>query len=145
MIAHTIPESQTDHPAPQRATVGVTALSFGILGAPAAWILQELISYTYTSTLCNIGDLQNALPGAASPLVGTISVIAMVFAIAAGVTALRSWRKTRDEQSGSSHHLLEVREGRTRFLAMCGLLTSAGFLIALIFSAAVLFVGPVCG
>jgi hypothetical protein len=63
--------------------------------------------------------------------------------VAAGV-AVYNWRKTRHEMSGSAHYLLEVGEGRTRFLAMFGVFTSGGFLIAFIFSAAMLFLIPLC-
>ena len=59
--------------------------------------------------------------------------------------ALRSWRKTFDERADSAHHLLDRGEGRTRFMAMAGMLTSALFLIALVFGTAALCLVPLCG
>jgi len=74
-----------------------------------------------------------------------ISIVGIVFAIAGGVVAWQSWRRTFNEHPGSAHHLLDRGEGRTRFMAMCGMLTSAVFLLALIFGTAAFFLVPLCG
>ena len=74
-----------------------------------------------------------------------ISILCLVVGVAAPLLALRSWRRTRDEQPGSAHHLLSSGNGRTRFLAVCGLLSSVLFLIALVAASATLFLLPLCG
>jgi hypothetical protein len=134
------------HPSPQRGKVSLGALWFGIWGAPLAWISLELLSYILTTAICNT-DSHIALRAHAdkvSHYLVPISLIACLIALLAAVTAVHNWRKTRHEKSGSAHQLLEVGEGRTRFLAMFGLLTSSGFIIALFFSSAMLFLIPLC-
>ena len=66
-------------------------------------------------------------------------------AIIGGSVALRSWRKTFDERADSTHHLLDRGAGRTRFMAMAGMLTSALFLIALVFGTIALLLVTLSG
>lgn len=79
------------------------------------------------------------------PILLVICVVCIAITIAGGVTAWRSWRLTRQEHPDSAHGLLTRGEGRTRFMAMSGMLTSALFLMALVFSTAALFTVPACG
>ncbi|MEO8630347.1 MAG: hypothetical protein ABI612_19950 [Betaproteobacteria bacterium] len=133
------------HPAPHRARVSGWLLAFGLIGAPAAWLTQNVFSYGAASYACFPHDVP--LPGPSAAL-SRLLVLATVIAIAIGVAglfaALQGWRATREEKSGSGHHALAVGEGRTRFLALSGILTSAMFLIAVAFSAVTLFVSPSC-
>lgn len=76
---------------------------------------------------------------------GLVSVAAIIVAALCTLIAYRTWARTREEQQGDRHALLEAGEGRTRFMAMCGLLTSASFLIALIFTSLVLLLVQPCG
>ena len=131
MAEQTLPPIDIGHPAPQRNRVGLAALLFGIAAAPAAWNAQLLLSVSLS--------LFFVKPH------GTISIVGIVFAIAGGVVAWQSWRHTFSESPGSAHHLLDRGEGRTRFMAMCGMLTSAVFLLALIFGTAAFFLVPLCG
>ena len=85
--------------------------------------------------------LQNLFTGTVAKVA---SLIAIVISVASGATAVRSWLRTRDESAGSGHHLVDAGEGRTRFLAMFGILTSLLFLIATLFATAVIFLVPLC-
>ncbi|MDQ2802823.1 MAG: hypothetical protein M3Y41_09110, partial [Pseudomonadota bacterium] len=58
--------------------------------------------------------------------------------------AWRIWRETRGERPGKTASLLEVGEGRTRFLALVGILMGLGFAIAIVFDTVVLLVVPLC-
>lgn len=142
----TLPTPPSRHPAPQRHRVGALALGFALFAAPAAWFAQLSIGSGLASHACYPRATPLAMPlwGGLWSLLLFISLVAIAISAAAGLVALRSWRATRNEQPGSRHHLLEVGEGRTRFLAMCGLLTSGGFLVALLFSTVMLFLVPVC-
>lgn len=134
------------HPSPMRAKVALGSLWFGILGAPMAWISLELISYILTTAVCDTNN-QSALSKHSLKVwyyLLPISVVAGIIALSAVMIAMHNWRKTRNEKSGSAHKLLEVGEGRTRFLAMFGLLSSIGFIVALLFSAITLFLMPLC-
>ena len=146
MTSDTQANSADAHPSPQRGAVSLGTLWFGIWGAPMAWISLELLSYILTTAMCDV-DSHSVLRAHADKVwhyLLPISVMAGIIALAAACTAVHNWRKTRHEKSGSAHQLLEVGEGRTRFLAMFGLLTSAGFIIALLFSTTMLFLIPLC-
>ena len=78
------------------------------------------------------------------PMLWSIDMIAIAIGIAAGLVAWRNWHRTRGEAAGSAHTMIEACEGRTRFLALCGLLASGGFVLALGFATIGLLVVPVC-
>jgi hypothetical protein len=65
-------------------------------------------------------------------------------AILGGLVSFRNWRLTFYEAPGSVHHLLDRGEGRTRFLAMFGILTSFLFALGLLFATAAVFLVPLC-
>lgn len=78
------------------------------------------------------------------PLLWGIDVVAIAIGIAAGLVAWRSWHRTRQEAQGGAHTLIDAGEGRTRFLALCGMLASGGFLLALAFASLGLSMVPAC-
>jgi hypothetical protein len=72
-----------------------------------------------------------------------ITAIATAVSVAAGVVSLGSWRRTSSEMAGQKHALLEVGEGRTRFMALSGVLVSALFLLAIVLNfLSIAFVPP---
>ncbi|MBL1264264.1 hypothetical protein [Candidatus Methylomicrobium oryzae] len=134
------------HPSPHREEVGLTSLWIGILGAPLIWMALEMVSSALTASLCKT-DTTSIAPQHTDTVwqyLLPINLVAFLLALIAAGVAINNWRKVRHERAGSAHDLLEIGEGRTRFLAMFGLLTSGGFLIALIFSALMLFLVPLC-
>jgi len=78
------------------------------------------------------------------PLLWGIDVVAIAIGIAAGLVAWRTWQRTQQEAGAGAHTLIDAGEGRTRFLALCGVLASAGFLLALVFASVGLIVVPAC-
>ncbi|MDB5396887.1 MAG: hypothetical protein JWM91_4393 [Rhodospirillales bacterium] len=137
-----------NHPAPHRDRVASSALLFAVVGAPAAWLIQLIVNYGLAAHDCFPHD---------QPLIGhpegsdsiqlalvLLNILAIAVAATAGLLARRIWRKTREEHSGSAHHLLDTGEGRTRFLAMWGQLAGIGFLIATIFDTVALYGVPRC-
>ena len=143
---NTLP-AQTGHPAPHRSRVGLAALLFGIGAAPVAWNAQILFSSALSGFVCYPHDAPLAYPllGGTRSLMVAVNLSGIAIAIVAGLTSWRSWRLTNAERPGSFHHLLELGEGRTRFMATVGMLTSVLFLIALAFGLAVLCLVPPCG
>lgn len=135
------------HPASERHRVGVAALWFGLFGAPIAWSIQELVSYAVVAHAC--------YPGRQPKVGGTISgtwsitlivcLLTLVVGLAAGITAYRSWSRSRAEHGATEHHPLEHGEGRTGFMALSGLILSSIFLLNLVMNAVVLFLVPACG
>ena len=137
------------HPAPHRAVVGVLALAFGVAGGPLAWGVHLVVNYGIASHACFPGAVA-AQPAAARRQAvcgGSCSAsisIAIAVAAAAALVSYRSWRATRREFAGRAGDLIEIGEGRTRFLALWGLLTGVGFLLAVVFDGVALWVVPLC-
>jgi len=151
----TMASDQGAHPAPARARVGIGALAFGLFGAPAAWSVQTLVNLPLASHGCFPGlDALDAPTFGVRGVTFAVSLMALVVCVAAAAVAWRSWTRTREEhQAGSGRGaphdpktaLLETGEGRTRFLAFAGVLTSVTFLlVSAAHAAAVLLVAP-CG
>jgi hypothetical protein len=146
MAAEDLSQVSIKHPAPHRHRVGLAALFFGLGAAPFAWNAQLLFSVALSAHACYPRDVPMALPiwSGLWWILLAIGLAGIVLAIAGGLVSWRSWRLTFDETSGSVHHLLDVGEGRTRFLAMFGILTSFLFALGLLFATAAVFVVPLC-
>ena len=134
------------HPAPRRDIVSTRVLWFGIFGAPAAWALQTIVDYGLVAHFCFPGDKPRLAP-TFDALRGTgivVSVIVIIVALLAMTTALRSWNATRHGHDAEHHELLEVGEGRARFMAYAGVLLSAVFLFAVLMNAVPLITNAMC-
>jgi hypothetical protein len=147
MTASSTSSVPSDHPSQARREVGPFRLAFGLLAAPLAWSADELFSYGAASQLCRMkaSGSDQTLAVADSPWFWGLIVVTLVIAVAGFAVALGNWRKTRDGQGSAGHHLLASGEGRSRFIAMCGVLTSGGFLVAFLFMLANLILAPLCG
>ncbi|MEO8308806.1 MAG: hypothetical protein ABI616_12280 [Pseudomonadota bacterium] len=121
-------------------------MSFGLAAAPLAWALQTLTGYGLTSQPSDPGAATSheCAPSAILPVLMTLDLAATFLCVVALFVAWRCWTATREEQYGSRAQLLEIGEGRTRFLAMCGMLVSAGFLVASLFTSLVMLISPLC-
>jgi hypothetical protein len=142
----TAASTNAGHPSPERHRVTTGPLIFGLCAGPAAWAVASMASVTIAQEACYPGSTPLSAPafGGAQVMIAALHAIACVVAIAGGVVAYQSWRQTSHEHKGSSQTLLEVGEGRARFMAMAGILTSAGFLIAILFNVAAVVLGRVC-
>lgn len=126
----------SQHPAPMRHRVPLWALWLGLAGAPAAWAAQLLITYALSAHTC-----YPALAPLAVPMLGrttlwmmllSVCVVAIATSVIALVTAIRSRRATFDESRGDTHDALDVGDGRTRFMALGGIMMSVLFLVAVV-------------
>ena len=134
------------HPAPARHAVTALALAFGLSAAPLAWLATHLGAYFLSSHLCAPmnGVRASSMASAASPPFLLLTAVMFILALAGLAVSLVSWRKTRTERGGGEAQLLDVGEGRTRFLSMCGLLVSAAFLGLFLFTVVPMLVAPLC-
>jgi hypothetical protein len=134
------------HPAPHRGRISLIGAGFGLLAAPGAWAAHLIISYALSSTACFPGGEPVHVPvwSTLRTTLWGIDLIAVAIGVAAGMIAWRSWRLTRAEAEGGAHALVDAGEGRTRFLAVCGMMASGGFLLALLFASIGLLVVPAC-
>lgn len=140
------PSAPAEHPAPHRAAVGLAPLLYGLLAAPIAWFVGQIAGSSVGQRACFPGTEPLAAPTFHGVLPATAAILAVCLAVclSAAVVAMQAWRRTRKESEGDQHTLLAAGEGRTRFMAFAGLLTSLGFALATLFAApAVVFV-PAC-
>ncbi|MCP8937443.1 hypothetical protein NK718_02860 [Alsobacter sp. SYSU M60028] len=137
------------HPSPHRGEVSGLAIAFAILAAPAVWALQVLLNYGLSSMACFPRDYpRTVLPAGWSwlpTLLAASTAVALVIAVAAAWAGYRSWRRTREEADGEHRRLLEVGEGRSRFLAAWGLWIGVLFAVAILFDAVGLALVTSCG
>jgi hypothetical protein len=136
------------HPAPQRRHVAGSLLLLGLLAAPAAWLAQTVLNYMIASRACYPHDapLSAASVGALYPMLVVTTLAALLIGIAGLIASRRAWLAMQEERRDSSgHHAREVAEGRTRFLALSGMMASSLFIAAVLFDAVSLWVVPPCG
>jgi hypothetical protein len=74
----------------------------------------------------------------------TVNVIALIVGVLGTLVAFTSWSATRHEHGGRPNYLIDVGEGRTRFLAMCGMLVGAGFVVAILFTTVTVVLASAC-
>ena len=120
---------------------------FGILGAPSAWSLQQLINPPLFAHGCypkdvphhraDLGQRRRRRHG------GRARRRHHLRPRRTG-RGWRNWGRTRDEKEGSGHHLMEAGDGRSRFMAMVGLICSGLFLLATVFATAILYMVQPC-
>lgn len=138
-----------NHPAPHRARVSIAASLASLIAGPAAWIVQLVVGYGVSSLACFPHDApyrQSPPPGwSAEPsLLGAVNILCLAFAMLGGLTAAWHWRRTRGEKRGGVARALDVGEGRTRFMAACGVLSGFGFALAILFDSQAILAVPPC-
>jgi hypothetical protein len=145
-----------EHPAPERGRAGLPALWFGLFGAPVAWAIQTLVNLPLAAHACfpALEPLSLPVVGGLRGMVFGVSLVVLVVAALATAVAWRSWSRTRAEHQASSgwgarHEqstaALETGEGRTRFMALAGLMTSVTFLLISAVHMATIFIVHPCG
>jgi hypothetical protein len=136
------------HPAPHRQRVTFLELAFGIAGGPAAWFLQFNAGYALASWPCFPGDHRMRLPmdgyAWSWPAMVGIMIAGVLIALAALWISWRNLQNTRTEHSGGHGHLMATGTGRTRFLALWGVVLGAGFALASLVSVVAFVVLPRC-
>lgn len=125
------PERQP-HPSPHRGRVRRWTAWFGLLGAGTAWSVQELVNVSLVGHACYPADVPLAAP-LWPHLIGiaaSVEIVAITVCVAALIAAFANWRRSRNEKPGDAHQLLGGDDGRTRFMALSGMIVSVLFLIA---------------
>ncbi|MGA8707084.1 MAG: hypothetical protein WB646_08870 [Steroidobacteraceae bacterium] len=136
------------HPAPQRARVTAANAAFGVVAGPAAWFIEVCGGYALASAPC-YSRAQRGLAPLANlswtwPAMIALLVVCVLVALSALVVAARTFERTRGESGGDHRLLMEVGAGRTRFLALWGMLLGAGFAVATAATAVAFVVLPRC-
>jgi hypothetical protein len=141
-------DSLSHHPAPHREQVSILASAFGLLAGPLAWFIQVCAGYAMASWPCFPGEQRNLLPppgyGWTWSAIIAASVAAFIISAAACFVSYRTYERVRNESHGDHQHLMDVGSGRTRFLALWGMVFSAAFAVGIAMNAVAYFVLPRC-
>lgn len=136
------------HPAPHRHRVGIGTLTFNVLAAPSVWALRLYVNYGLASRYCFPGQQPRPVvprgPGWIWPTLLALDLLTLALAAMSIVLSYRNWRLSRQEMAGRTGDLLEIGEGRTRFLALWGMVIGAGFAVATGFDLIALLWIPLC-
>jgi hypothetical protein len=137
-----------EHPSLHRDQVSVPLLLLGVFAGPVAWGLQLVTNFALASHSCFPSDVPRTsiLPGWqwSSPAILAINIAAAVLSLAGAAISYRHWQAVRHEHHGSVRQAVEAGEGRTRFLAIWGVMTGLGFFVAIIFNTIGFLMVPQC-
>ena len=98
---------------------------FGLLAAPAAWVIQFLLGFGVTQAKCNPAGTRWGV--AIDTVTVAATVAAALVALLGWAAAFAAFRATRDAGSAPP-------SGRIRFLAILGLTTSPLFFLIIVWS-----------
>lgn len=140
------PTKEDAHPSPHRHAIGLASLLYGLIAAPMAWIVSQIACSVLAQQACFPRTEPLADPAFSGVHAAAAGVMAGAIAVGASAAfvAFRNWRKTEHEPAGDPRSLLEVGEGRSRFMAFAGLLGSLGFVLATLFSIPAVLLVPAC-
>jgi hypothetical protein len=120
-----VPYSLSQHPAPNRDRVSISAILYGVFASPIAWAGHLMINFAVVDHACYPG--MEPLPAWDSGagwgwwISLAFDIIALAVIASAFAVSLRNWQVTGKEYEEHKHHLMEVGEGRTRFLGIVGM------------------------
>ncbi|HEX4683533.1 MAG TPA: hypothetical protein VH277_12525 [Gemmatimonadaceae bacterium] len=122
----TAPVATTHEARIRRLPVGLKRLWVGVLAAPTAWLIMEMVGYYLAARSCEPATSGVPMAGTAHPRVTqvVIDVIALIIGIMGLAIALKSWRALQPQPDRDS----SPEWGRAHFMAFVGVLTSVLFL-----------------
>ncbi len=140
------PPDPIEHPSPHRHKVSVFWLLAGLAIPPAAWTTELLAAFVISSNACPLTPDRSSHPGFSgeATLLIALQLVCLIAAIASGLMSRRHWRLVRREKKDSEHSHLTIADGRTRFLALAGMLTAGSFAIAILFNVLEPILIPLC-
>jgi len=110
----------------------------GVLLAPAAWTVAELLGYVLVARACDGGSASIA---ARAGVTQDIVAIGLGIVAAIGlVIAVGNWQRVRDTTSNGE----PAAWGRAEFMALAGVVASALFLLGIVFFALPPLFGNAC-
>lgn len=128
--------------------VNYWALWFGLLGAPVAWSLSELIGYAVVAHSCFPRGEPLTTPSVGATWVTALiaEIILLLIALSALWVAWRQWRLYEPgKRVGWRVEIVKSHDARAyRYLAFSGILLGTIFSALVLFSVIALFVVPTC-
>ncbi|MBV9115702.1 MAG: hypothetical protein JOY67_23055 [Hyphomicrobiales bacterium] len=136
------------HPAPHRKRVRLLALIFPILAPSFAWSAHLVVNFALSSHACYPDGVPLRSPASGLgwlwSLLLIIDLAGIIIGLVSALIAWRTYRLTAQEMAETGPPLAEIGEGRTRFLALWGVLIGVGFSAATFFDFVGLWVLPLC-
>jgi hypothetical protein len=136
------------HAASRAHRVKLGEIFFGVCGGPVAWFLQLCTGYALASAPCFRDGVRLTEPPPLLRWTWPAMIVAMLAGVLIALLALgiswRAFQRTRQEAGGSSALLLEMGAGRTRFLALWGVLLGSAFAAAAAITAVAFILLPRC-
>jgi hypothetical protein len=133
-------------PAPETRSVKFLTLLVGCCAAPIVWVGQLVLGYGVTAYICYPGDHPSTLVRS-GPLFSALlafDTVALAACATGGLVSWRAWAHSSRANHAAPDHILHTGEGRDRFLAMWGLMSSLWFFIAVLFNAIASITVPPC-
>jgi hypothetical protein len=146
-MAHDASIGSAAHPAPYRDRTTLWELTFAVLAPPLAWSIHLVLNYAFASHSCFPDGTPQAAPSlrALRVLLLAVDGASLLISAIAVLIAYRAWQVSAQEMADIAPPLVETGEGRTRFLAVWGLLIGIGFFVAVLFDFVGLWILPPCG
>jgi hypothetical protein len=121
--------------APRRFRLGM----FGASAAPIFWLGQLMLGYWISALTCYGSDHPTTIASGSGlrALLVSFDAVAILAALAGGLVSYRLLSASREREENTV-------EGRIRFLATWGSLSSACFLVAIVFTAIASVGVPLC-
>ncbi|MDB6086495.1 MAG: hypothetical protein JWN43_4376 [Gammaproteobacteria bacterium] len=140
--------SLSGHPAPLADRVTPYQVFVGLCGGPLAWFVQLCVGYALASQPCFANGSPAIQPSVhlhwTSQAIAAVMLLAVAMAIISFLVSWGAYRRTRHEGGGEHRHLVETGAGRTRFLALWGMLLGSGFAVATAITAVAFILLPRC-
>jgi hypothetical protein len=136
------------HPAPSAGELSSAQAAFLLFTGPIAWFVQLCVGSMLTSWPCFPGMERLSAPLAGYAWAHAAAVVVLLLAAAlAAVSSLAAWRKfqaVRGEREGGHAELVSIGHGRTRFVALWGMILGAGFSLSILVNLVGFAMVPLC-
>jgi hypothetical protein len=138
--------TEAAHASPHRARVSFAALMFGMTAAPIFWLGQLILGYSISAVACYGSDHPTTIASGAALRLSfyAFDAVAIAAALAGGIVAFSCWHAVKAEKEGNQHRAIDAGEGRARFMALWGLLSSLCFLVGIVFATIGSIEAPLC-
>lgn len=128
--------AHTPDPAPYAAKLSTGLAFFMLFGGPIAWFAQLCGSVWLLGWPCfpMMDRYAQPMPNYGWTRAGALGLLAicLLISLIAGYVSLAKLRAVRHEKAGRHADLIEIGHGRTRFIAMWGVILGFGFALAIL-------------
>ncbi len=133
---------------PHEEQVRWLGIAFGLVGGPGAWFMQVCAGYMLANGPCFPHESRRIAPPQGFdwtwPALIALLILGVLIATAAFAVSRANWRRTQ-LGAATPHDVLNIRAGRTRFLALWGMIYGASFAVATLVNAIAYILLPRCG